>query len=66
MNQMTLDEALQRANEMGIEVRIEKPLSKAAALDMKYCFTEHWGDHGQSAEKATLRVIARVIKRGNT
>lgn len=62
---MTLAEALQRASELGIEVRIAKPASRAAALDMEHCFTEHWSDHGQSVEAATIRVIERVIKRSN-
>ncbi|CAB4123605.1 hypothetical protein UFOVP48_43 [uncultured Caudovirales phage] len=60
---MTLAEALQKAVKLGIEVRIEQPASRAATLDMKWCFTEHWGDHGGSAEKATIRAIERVIER---
>lgn len=59
---MTLTEALQKAAKLNIEVRIEQPTSKAATLDMKRCFTEHWGDHKDSAEKATVRVIERVTK----
>lgn len=60
---MTLAEALQKAGKLGIEVRVEQPTSKAATLAMKHCFTEHWGDHKGSAEKATIRVIERVIER---
>ena len=62
---MTLSEALQKAKELGIEVRIAQPTSRAMTSDMQHCFTEHWGDHNGSADKATVRVIERVIEKGN-